>query len=182
LAATRHGATLVGGMRARILVVLTLLVFPLACGGTHAGFSPRGTVRQVLDGDTIVLMDGRHVRLVQLDAPETDENECYAEEAKRVLERILPRGTEVSIEQDPALDQRDRFGRTLAYVKRNSTNINLELVREGAAAPWFYEGARGRHAGELIAIARRAQMARRGLWGACPGTVLDPLNSVEAHG
>jgi micrococcal nuclease len=181
LAATRHGATLVGGMRARILV-LTLLVFPLACGGTHAGFSPTGRVAQVLDGDTIVLMDGRHVRLVQLDAPETDDNECYAEEAKRVLERLLPRGTEVSIEQDPALDQRDRFGRTLAYVKRNSTNINLELVRAGAAAPWFYQGERGRHAGELLATARRAEMKKRGLWGACRGTVLDPLHPVEAHG
>jgi micrococcal nuclease len=168
-------------MRLRILALVMLLTFPLACGGTHAGGgSPEGTVARVLDGDTIVLGDGRHVRLVQLDAPEIDEDECYARAAKRALARLLRPGTEVDIQTDPALDQVDRYGRTLAYVKKDGTNINLELVREGAAAPWFYDGDRGRYAGLLVATARRANEQDRGLWGACPGSVLDPLHSVEA--
>jgi endonuclease YncB( thermonuclease family) len=174
-------ATLGNGMSARTLALLTLLTFPLACGGTHSAGSPEGTVARVLDGDTIVLTDGRHVRLVQLDAPEIDENECYSEAGKRALARLLPLGTHVEIETDPALDQVDRYGRTLAYVRRGSVNINLELVRAGAASVWFYDGDRGRYAGELLATARRAQLKKRGLWGACPGTVLDPLHSVEAR-
>jgi micrococcal nuclease len=169
-------------MARRIVVVLALAALPLGCGGMHGAASPTGTVARVLDGDTIVLSDGRHVRLVQLDAPEIDEDECYADQAKRTLERLLQPGGEVRIETDPALDETDRYGRTLAYVEKNGANINLELVREGAAAPWFYHGARGRYAGLLLTLARRAQHLRRGLWSACPGTLLDPSYSVEARG
>jgi len=168
-------------MRLRTLVLATLLIFPLACAGMHAGASPTATVARVLDGDTIVLTDGRHVRLVQLDAPETDENECYAAEAKGVLIRLLPFGTEVEIETDPALDKRDRFGRILAYVERDGTNINLELVREGAASPYFFHADHGRYATKLLHAARQAAQRQRGLWGACPGTALDPLHSVQAR-
>jgi micrococcal nuclease len=160
-------------------MLIALLVFPLACGGMHDGGTV--TVAGVLDGDTITLRDGRHVRLVQLDAPETDEGECYAGEAERVLTSLVPPGASVEIETDPALDQRDKFGRILAYVEKDGANINLELVRRGAAAPWFYEGDRGRYADELLAAGEDAQRHRRGLWAACPGTALDPLHSIEAR-
>jgi micrococcal nuclease len=169
------------GVRLSVLLVATLLTFPLACGGTHAGTSPTGTVARVLDGDTIVLEDGRHVRLVQLDAPETDENECYADKAKGTLENLLPQATHVGIELDPALDPVDRFGRTLAYVEKNGTNINIQLVREGAAAPWFFHGDRGRYASTFFQAAHEAKRHHRGLWGACPHTILDPLHSVQAQ-
>jgi micrococcal nuclease len=179
LAAARQDATVVG-VRLSALLVATLLTFPLACGGTH-GTSPTGTVARVLDGDTIVLTDGRHVRLVQLDAPETDENECYADKAKRALENLLPQGTHIAVELDPALDHVDRYGRTLAYVEKNGTNINLALVRLGAAAPWFFHGDRGRYASTFLQAAHEAQKHRRGLWSACPHTQLDPLYSVQAQ-
>jgi micrococcal nuclease len=160
------------------LCLLLLSLFPLACGGTHAASAEVATV---VDGDTIVLQDGRHVRLVQLDAPETDERECYADQARTTLYRLIPPGTDVEIETDPALDRVDRFGRTLAYVEKDGTNINLELVREGAAAPWFFDGDRGRHAAELLAAASDARAGQRGLWGACPGTLFDPLRAVDAR-
>jgi endonuclease YncB( thermonuclease family) len=177
LAARTLGVSLVG-MRFRALALATLLTFPLACGGTH---SPAGTVARVLDGDTIVLTDGRHVRLLQLDAPETDEDECYAREAKQMLKRLLPPGTQVAVETDPALDKIDVYGRTLAYVEKNGTNINVDLVREGAASPYFFRGGRGRYSSDLLHGAHEAQKRQRGLWGACPGTALDPLHSVQAR-
>ena len=164
----------------RLIVAIAALALPLACGGARDD-SRGATVAQVLDGDTITLTDGRHVRLVQLDAPEENEGECYAREAERVLAGLMPPGTDVAIETDPALDQRDRFGRILAYVLREGTNINVELVRRGAASVWFYEGDRGRHAAELLAAAEAATRARRGLWLACPGTRLDPLHPIEAR-
>jgi micrococcal nuclease len=163
----------------RLLLLALLTLCSVACGASQGGSS--ATVREVLDGDTIVLSDGRHVRLVQLDAPETDERECYAERAKTALSRLIPPGTEVDVETDPALDKVDRYGRTLAYVEKDSTNINLELVREGAAAPWFFHGDRGRYASEFLEAAADARAHHRGLWGACPGTGLDPLHSVVAR-
>jgi endonuclease YncB( thermonuclease family) len=166
-------------MPGRILALAVALAFPLGCDGTPT--SGNGTVRTVVDGDTIVLTDARHVRLVQLDAPETNEGECYAWPAKRALEALIPGGTHIRVETDPALDQEDEFGRVLAYVHTDGTNVNLDLVRRGAAAPWFYDGDRGRHATELLAAARDAKRRRRGLWRTCPETVLDPLHAVETR-
>jgi endonuclease YncB( thermonuclease family) len=51
-------------------------------------------------------------------------------------------------------------------------------VRAGAAAPYFYRGERGLHAGRLVTAAREARAKRRGLWGACPGTRLRPERQV----
>jgi endonuclease YncB( thermonuclease family) len=177
LEARRWAATLIGVRRG--LLILVLALFPLACLPWHG--ESTATVREVLDGDTIVLQDGRHVRLVQLDAPETDERECYADQAKTTLYRLIPPGTEVEIETDPALDKVDQYGRALAYVGKDGTNINVELVRQGAAAPWFFDGNRGRHASELLAAANDARADQRGLWGACPGTLYDPLSAVAAR-
>jgi micrococcal nuclease len=163
----------------RILVLACLLAFPLGCGGTPGGGD--ATVRAVVDGDTIVLTDGRHVRLVQLDAPEADEGECYSRRAAHELETLIPAGTAIEIETDPALDEEDEFGRTLAYLHRNGTNINVELVSRGAAAPWFYDGVRGRYAAQLLLAARDARRNDRGLWRACPETILDPLHRVQTQ-
>ena len=161
----------------RRLLAASLVLVALGCGGAHVS----ATVDRVLDGDTIVLRDGRHVRLVQLDAPELDDHECYARAAKAVLARLLPPGTEVEIETDALLDKVDRFGRTLAYVRKDGTNVNLELVRAGAAAPWFFHGDRGRYASDFVAAARDAQQRQRGLWSACPRTALAPLLSIDAR-
>jgi micrococcal nuclease len=161
----------------RRLFALSLILVALGCGGERQ----TATVDRVLDGDTIVLRDGRHVRLVQLDAPEIDEHECYAQAATAALARLLPPGTRVEIETDALLDKVDRFGRTLAYVRKDGDNVNLELVRVGAAAPWFFHGDRGRYAGEFLAAARAAEEHHRGLWSACPGTILAPFLSVDAR-
>jgi endonuclease YncB( thermonuclease family) len=140
-------------------------------------FAP-GIVDTVADGDTIHFSDGRRVRLVQIDAPELAGEECYAADAFRELERIVPVGTTVALRPDGALDRRDRFGRVLAYVLEGRTNVNLRLVELGAAAPYFYRGERGRYANTLLAAARGAVAEKRGLWGACPGTHLDPNRAV----
>jgi endonuclease YncB( thermonuclease family) len=134
-------------------------------------------VADVIDGDTIALGNGRRVRLLQIDAPEMDE--CHTQAATALLSRLLGPGTRVALESDPGLDDEDRYGRLLRYVFLGERNVNLVLVKRGAASVWFYRGERGRHAGALLRAARRASAAERGLWGACPGTVLDPLRAVD---
>jgi micrococcal nuclease len=88
---------------------------------------------------------------------------------------MLPVGSVVTLETDPALDRVDRYGRLLRYVYRGSSNLNLALVRDGSATVWFFDGDRGRYASALLALARTAREARRGLWGACPHAVWDPF-------
>ena len=115
-----------------------------------------------------MLRGGETIRLVQIDTPEVyGDTECYGAQASALTERILPPGTRVRIATDPALDQRDRDGRTLAYVWKGSSLVNLRLVREGAAAPYFYSGDEGRYAGQIYRAAVAARRAGKGLWGRC---------------
>ena len=82
---------------------------------------------------------------------------------------------------DPRLDGVDQYGRLLRYVLRASDgiNTNIALVREGAAAPYFYRGARGRFASLLQSLALRARAHHRGLWGACPNAGINFYRGVN---
>ena len=144
-----------------------------------AGGGPQGTtVSRIVDGDTLTVSPGDWVRLVQIDTPELGSGECFSRAAAKELRRLAPVGSAVTLEADARLDGKDRYGRLLRYVWRGGVNVNLELVRRGAAAPYFYRGDRGRFASRLLAAALDARAHRRGLWGACPGTRLDPGHAI----
>lgn len=165
-----------GPDRLRRLAVALVLV-PAGCGGSGDRDPAAATVDSVRDGDTVLLDDGRRVRLVQVDAPELGV-ECHGDAAAAELERLLPPGAEVRLERDPRLDDRDRHGRLLRYVHAGGRNVNVALVRAGGAAPYFYRGVRGRHADELLEAAVLARAERRGLWRECPAARLDPDRAV----
>ncbi|HXV56849.1 MAG TPA: thermonuclease family protein [Gaiellaceae bacterium] len=161
-----------------ICAALAAAALLAACAGDRAA-SGRATVARVSDGDTLTLVSGERVRLVQIDAPELGEGECYARAAARALAELVPPGSQVRLEPDPRLDDVDRFGRLLRYVFAGETNVNLELVRLGAASPWFFDGDRGRYAGELLDAAGDARAKGLGLWGACPAAQLDPTSGLD---
>lgn len=137
-------------------------------------------VAQVTDGDTIRLRNGKRVRLVQIDAPELREGECYAKKSATALRSLLPRGTEVRLERDRRLDDVDQYGRLLRYVHKGEKNVNLALTQRGAASVWFFEGDRGKYAGKLLRATREARRTKKGLWRACSATLLDPFKAVTS--
>jgi len=126
-----------------------------------------GVVARVNDGDTLTVSDGAKIRLVQIDAPELT-TDCYGRAAQRALATLAPAGTQVRLVRDPTLDDRDRYGRLLRYVFVGETDVNVELVRRGAASPYFFRNERGEHALELLDAVRSSQDGHRGYWGACP--------------
>jgi micrococcal nuclease len=137
--------------------------------------SPTGepaTVAYVNDGDTLRTTSGLRVRLVQIDAPEL-HGDCYGKAALAALRRLAPQGAHITLVRDPTLDATDRYGRQLRYVFVAGTNVNLALVREGAASPYFFRKARGRYARDLSNAVAEARAAHRGYWGACPGAELN---------
>jgi micrococcal nuclease len=140
---------------------------------TTASVSEAATVSRVSDGDTLRTTAGRRIRLVQIDAPEL-HGDCFGKGALVALRRLTPPGARVTLERDPTLDATDRYGRQLRYVFVDGTNVNLALVRQGAASPYFFRGERGRFARELLVAVAEARKALRGYWGACPGARLDP--------
>jgi len=153
----------------RILVAVSLLalVASAACAGAGGSALERtATVERIVDGDTLVVRGGARVRLVQIDAPEAG-GECYAATSTRELTRLAPPGSRVVLLADPRLDRVDVFGRLLRDVRAAGRNVNVELVRRGAATPYFFDGDRGRHAGALLSAVSAARSAKRGMWRAC---------------
>jgi endonuclease YncB( thermonuclease family) len=168
------------------LVPLALALLVLALAATHdatsAGEGALARVTKITDGDTIRVNGGTRVRLVQIDTPEVYFTaECYGPEASAAITRLIPVGTLVRLVREPTSDPVDRYGRLLRYVvrARDGLDVNVRLVAEGAAAPYFYDGEHGRYADLLDRLARKARAAKAGLWGKCPGTPYDPNHSVE---
>jgi len=165
---------------AAAIVLVLVLVVVAGCQRDTDLAGERVTVAEVVDGDTLRLDDGRLVRLVQIDAPEPRDRECYGADATAALLELAPEGTEVTLVRDGVLDNVDRFDRLLRYVFVGARNLNLELVREGAAAPYFFDGDRGRYADRLLDAAEEARDEGTGLWGACPEAELVPERELDA--
>jgi endonuclease YncB( thermonuclease family) len=166
----------------------TVFVVALVLAATASGAAklPRGgrsaRIEYVVDGDTVQLTNGPRVRLVQIDTPEVyNVPECYGKQASRITKRLLRPGTAVRLYREPKTDAVDAYGRLLRYVvrTRDGLDVNIQLVRVGAAAPYFFDYRRGRYAGELGRLARRARARDLGLWGRCPGTPWDPNHGVS---
>jgi endonuclease YncB( thermonuclease family) len=140
-------------------------------------------IDHVTDGDTVVLRNGQKVRLVQIDTPEVFfGTECYGPQASARTKGLLQPGTRVRLLPEPATDRIDDFGRLLRYVVRvTRSTSNIQLVRLGAAAPYFFDGRRGRYASRLESLAKHARAKRLGLWGACPHTKYDPYRGVQTR-
>ena len=93
--------------------------------------------------------------------------QCFAKEASKFLESLLPRGSPVRLVGDA--EQQDQYGRTLAYVYRlpDGLFINAELVRQGYAHVLTI-APNVAHTDEFVDLARDARNTNRGLWAACP--------------
>ena len=83
-------------------------------------------VQRIIDGNTFELTDGKNVRLIGIDAPETGET-CSTEATQRLSSLIS--GETVYLEKD--VSETDIDGRLLRYVYVNGVFVNLELVSCG---------------------------------------------------
>jgi len=131
-----------------------------------------GQVERVVDGDTIrVRLAGRteRVRYIGIDTPESVKPgtpvQCYAKRAS-AANAALVAGQRVRLVGD--VEQRDRYGRLLAYVYREPDGafVNALLVRDGYARTMTI-APNVAHAPEFARLARTARAAGRGLWRAC---------------
>jgi len=83
-------------------------------------------VRNVLDGDTIVIEDGVKIKLSNLDAPELER--CGGKEAKAFLESLI-KDKNVGIK----ILGIDVYKRPLAWVYQNGKLINESMIESGWA-------------------------------------------------
>ena len=126
----------------------------------------QATVEYVHDGDTLFLTDGRKVRMLGINTPEIGDNlECYGDEATSLLRQLLPEGATVRVLPD--VEPLDRYGRALLFIYLDdSTNVNLEMLRQGAAEVEMYRPNLLFQA-EIEAAEQAALDSGVGMWGVC---------------
>ncbi len=143
----------------------------------------RAKVLRIIDSDTIECdieeIEIKRIRLIGIDAPESDENDklnTYASkynksaleiirlgnESKKFAERLLPKGSKVFLEFDS--QKLDMYERLLAYVwLENGKMLNKITVEEGYADV-FIISPNTKYATELLEAQKIAKLSRKGMW------------------
>jgi endonuclease YncB( thermonuclease family) len=127
-----------------------------AQGIVPCGADNQTIVTKVIDGDTVVVEGGYHVRLLGMDADEKGYP-CYDPAKTRLENLVLEK--QVKLEQD--ITDLDQYGRCLRYIFLGNTNIDVQLVREGLAVARFYEPD-VKYKTEISAAEKQAQTAGTG--------------------
>ena len=125
-------------------------------------------VIRVIDGDTIELEDGRRVRYIGIDTPETVDPQkpvqCFGKEASLENKKLVE-GKQIEMEKD--ISETDQYGRLLRYVWVEGIFVNEYLVREGFAhAVTFPPDVRYQEL--FLEAERKAREEGKGFWsGVC---------------
>lgn len=122
--------------------------------------SIRGVVIDVIDGDTVTLLEKtpermrtHRIQLEGIDAPERGQNGY--ESAKEYLEKLVW-GETVTVRYT----ENDRYGRILGEIWHGKMLVNEEMVKEGWA--WIYEKSSASR--KLISLETDARKSQKGIW------------------
>ena len=143
--------------------LLRIAIFPEP-SAAGAASKQRAIVHSVTDGDTLLLTDGRRIRLLGIDAPEIahhgQKGEAFGQESSGWLRQRLA-GKPVLLE----IQGRDHFGRHLAWVRTESGLLinQLSLAAGMSILLDDYGLPAGLESGLRIAE-HRAQLQRLGIW------------------
>lgn len=141
-------------------------------------------VARVVDGASLILEDGRKVRLAGLEPAlrpldlAVGEPWPYGDQARTALgEMLLGEAVTLTIDGRPV----DRHGHVLAQIVRESDGLWVqgEMLHRGLARVGTLPDLRAR-AAEMLAIERQARRNGRGLWSHPAMAVRSPTN-VRAH-
>lgn len=140
-------------------LILTALL-SLGCAMPLHAETLKGKVVFVADGDTLTMQVGKNkrekVRLLGIDAPEHDQ--AYGAESGKLLAQLV-KDKVVTVR----FDKRDDYGRILGMVSLNDLDINLEMVKRGAAWHYAFFFPDAKH---LAQAEKAARKAHAGLWKA----------------
>lgn len=119
-----------------------------------------------VDGDTARFnLNGVNeiVRFIGIDAPELDSNDYYAIEAKDFVCERLNNATSIELVNDPKSDQRDKFGRMIAWVYVDKEPLQFDIVEGGyAKVRYIYDDYM--FVDKLNELQSNAKQAHKGIW------------------
>jgi len=128
-------------------------------------------VTEVIDGDTVRLENGKLLRYIGIDTPETRlkknglfvlDPQPFSQEAKE-YNRLLVENKYIRIEFDT--EKTDRYKRLLGYCFIDNIFVNAALVKEGFAV-LYTRPPNLKYTNLFLSSQRQAQKDKKGLWGA----------------
>ncbi len=141
------------------------------------------SVLYVIDGDTFKVKVGRHnitVRMLGIDTPETVDPrkpaQCFGKEASDQTKALLT-DKMVQLKLNPKREEKDRYGRYLAYVYVDNIFVNKTLIENGYAREYTY-GKAYMFQKEFREAEKVAKDLGNGLWGLCELPVNDLSKSL----
>ena len=159
------------------IIVIALLLLFINLGHCQTlpqtlpyGYTMNSTVARVIDGDTFVLADSQHVRILGINAPEIARlgkpAQPYADSAAAFTKSLID-GKQIKLTFDGKTY--DIFGRLLAYIwlidtaGKDSLFIQAELLKAGLARISYYP--KGKRYYDLYYNLRCTAMKnKRGIW------------------
>lgn len=115
-------------MMKRVVEIFLIIMVPFLAAGNYYFFKNKDEggvlIRDVIDGDTMVMETGGRIRLVRGDAPEL--RYCMGEESKKELEKLV-KGKKVRLREEGG----DNFGRIIALVYVGDKLVNEEMLKLG---------------------------------------------------
>lgn len=151
-----------------VTAVLMSVAAATACEGLRDG--PKGTVTEIVDGDTLLLDTGLVVRLIGMQAPKLALGRPdfadwpKANEAKAAL---IALALKKPVQLRYGGEQVDRYGRALAQVFVQGDNpvwVQETMLARGQARVYSFPDNRACLA-ELMAAETRARAGGLGIWG-----------------
>ena len=149
-------------MKAASVLLLTL------CFTTSANAA---TVIALGDGDTVLVSEGTKrvtVRLACIDAPELSQRPWGAS-SSALLMRLIPIGSEVALR----VQNKDRYGRTVAELLNRRGNVNQLMVGAGQAFA-YRRYLRQCDAQRYLQLETEARSQGNGVWSVGPSGITRP--------
>lgn len=169
----RRYPSLLGRCLAALLALLPLFAQAASCSADR--ISERARVAHVHDGDTIVLGDGRKLRLIGIDTPELGRDgrpaEPLAEDAAAALRKLLANQTTVGLRFDA--EPKDHYQRSLAHLfLQDGRSVQAWLLERGLATALVVP-PNVWNMSCYMAAEQRARDARSGVWARAEYQVTD---------
>jgi len=157
-------------MRIKSMACALGILFSLTCEARIV------RVTRVIDGDTVVLNDGHHVRLIGIDSPESFLNRKAEKDSARTgvpVAKINEMGAQSKkfmkkiaegkrFKFVEGREKHDKYHRDLAYLYSHGTSINSLMIENGYACAYVkfpFEKKK-----QFVAAQAKAEARHVGLW------------------
>lgn len=130
----------------------------------------KAVVHDIVDGDTIKVElsvgEIETVRLLLVDTPETVKpntpEQPFGKAASDFMKKTLIKDTVIELEK--GIEERDKYGRLLAYVWLDGKNINEELLKKGLARVAYVYEPNTKYLDEFKKAEKQAKEKKIGIW------------------